>query len=251
MAHFWGDHILTPLATTSEDFKKLDGRNSYWVAEVLAQNSSSRSRQLSLALYQRNDILAKLVGAIGLAAHGDLSKDEFSKGILHEVLTDDRYIHSIGLDGTKSYVDTTPVELALVAAKYSKSKDTIQDILAILEKHVMPYWVHAYACDAIAEIKDNRAIRSLEAAMRSHDFYALPNAFLALIALSDINAIPLAIDRISPEIKDKNSGFVVQELEKVTGQKYGFDKNKWQHWWSEESNSVQIVNGKLTSRSSR
>ena len=74
--------------------------------------------------------------------------------------------------------------------------------------------------------------------MRSDDFYALPNAFLALIALSDVNAIPLAIDRISPEIKDKNSGFVVQELEKATGQKYGFDKNKWKQWWAAQSNNL-------------
>ncbi|MGB7951574.1 MAG: hypothetical protein WCH75_28145 [Candidatus Binatia bacterium] len=75
----------------------------------------------------------------------------------------------------------------------------------------------------------------MEEAMRAPDFYALPNAFRALISLNNKQAIPLAIDRITPEIEHKNAGFLVHELEAVTGKSFGFDKARWREWWATQA----------------
>jgi len=68
--------------------------------------------------------------------------------------------------------------------------------------------------------------------LKSEQFHALPNAFRALIALGDKNAVRFAIDRISPEIKSLNSGAIVTELKKVTGKSFGYNREAWQKWWN-------------------
>jgi len=238
MSHFWGDQMLEPLREVSKDFRSLDNRNAFWVAEVLAKNNSSRCNELALDLYTRDAMTPKLVGAISLAAHGKLSKAEFQPiGALHRVLVSEEYLFRTDSTGRKSYADTAPIELTLIAAKYAQSTDSVPDIVALIEKRPLPYGVHAQAADALGAIGDRRAAVVLEEAMRAQDFYALPNAFRALVALSSERAIPLAIDRISPEIKNKNSGFVVRELEAVTGKNFGYDQVRWREWWASHEKS--------------
>jgi hypothetical protein len=232
MSHFWGDQVFEPLRVVSNDFRSLDNRNAFWVAKVLAKNDSNSCNELSLELYKRDAMMPKLVGAIGLAAHGRLSNDEFQgHGYLHRILVNEEYLFRIDSNGRKSYSDSSPIELTLIAAKHARSTESVPDIIALIEKRPLPYWVHANAAEALGVIGDQRGVIALETAMRAPDFYALPEAFLALVALSDNQAIPLAIDRISPGIKGKNSGFVVSELEKMTGKNFGFDQARWRSWW--------------------
>ena len=102
------------------------------------------------------------------------------------------------------------------------------------------YWYHAYACEALARISSTDAIPALRDCLRSEEFYALPSAFRTLIALGDREAVPLAIARMTPDIKDKNSGFVVRELKRVTGKSYGYDQAKWRKWWESAQSTWQI-----------
>ena len=80
----------------------------------------------------------------------------------------------------------------------------------------------------------------LEQCLRSRDFHALPDAFRALIALGDREAVPLTIARVSPDLKGYNSGFVVGELKKVTGRSYGYDGEAWKNWWDSANSTWQI-----------
>jgi len=232
MAHWWGDRILEPLKEVSGDFAALDNRNTFWVAEVLARNSSGRSGQLAQELFHRTSPLPKLAGAVGLAARGDLPQSEFSVGgTIWKILTDERDASREHRGRRLSDRDSSMVELALIVAKYSRNKESVPAILALVDDVPAPYGVHANACDALAQIGDPRAIPILEKAMTSPDFHALAEGFRALVALSDDRAIPLAIDRVSPEIRKKNSGFVVKELARVTGQDFGFNREQWKQWW--------------------
>lgn len=227
MGRFWGDRLLVPLRQASADFADLNGRNAFWIAELLAHNESPRSIDLSHELYQQTTPLAKLVGAIGLAAHDALPRSEFLEGgTLHELL----------MSGTV-LTDTAPVELALVAAKYARARESVPCLLRILQTRPASYGVHACTCDALAAIGDERAAPALDEALRAEDFHALPNAFVALHALSGDRAIPLAIDRIAPEIRDTNAGFVVRELRKVTGKNYGLNQSRWKRWWAERASN--------------
>lgn len=240
MGIYWGDAVLVPLRQATDDFRLLDNRNSFWVGELLAKNQSSRSNELSLELYKRDSLISKVVGAIGLAAHNNLPKEAFQQnGVLRKILVSEEYLYRLDSDGHKSYVDTSLLELTLIAAKYAKSMDSVNDIIALIEKRPLPYWVHAHSADALGAIGDHRAVMPLEMAMRASDFYALPNAFRALVTLSSDLAVPLAIERISPEIKGKNSKYVVHELEAVTGKNYGYDQARWKEWWTTQAHSTK------------
>ncbi len=240
MGNYWGDKIFNPLREASNNFHRLDNRNAFWVAELLAKNQSARSVELSLELYKRDDLTSKLVGAIGLAAHNQLPKDAFQQhGELQKILVSEEYLYRPDSSGKKWYADTSIIELTLVAAKYARSSDSVPDIIALIEKRPLPYWVHAQAAKALGAIGDSRAILPLENAMRSSDFNALPDAFRALITLSSKQAVPLAIERISPEIQGKNSGFLVKELEVVTGKNFGLDQARWKEWWATQDATVK------------
>jgi hypothetical protein len=235
LGRLWGDRILTPLREASNDFSDLNGRNAFWISELLAQNASLSSNRLSLELYQRPSSLAHLVGSIGLAAHGALPRNEFLEGgSLNELLKNEHLVLSV----ERMSIDTTSIELSLVAAKYARATESVPSIIRILQQRPASYWVHAYACDALGAIGDQRAVPVLEEAMRTEDFHALPNAFAALFNLSGDRAIPLAIDRISPEIRGRNAGYIVQELEKVTGKNYGYDQEQWRQWWAGRSSAI-------------
>lgn len=238
LSHFWGDLLLDPLREVSGDFEKLDARNSFWVSEVLARNDSARSTALALELSRRDAQLPMLVGSIGLAAHGKLSKEDLEEnGRLQMVLADDARLYRSDAEGRRVFVhDTAPVELALIAARHARNRESLPYILDLIRKRPAPYWVHAHAADALAALGDRRAIPVLEEAMRSPDFHALPQAFRALVSLESRQAIPLAIDRITPEMKEEDP-FLVMALEDVTGQRLGFDRDRWRAWWESEGKS--------------
>lgn len=240
MGIYWGDEVLVPLREASNDFRLLNSRNAFWVGELLAKNQSRSSNELSLDLYKRESLIPKLVGAIGLAAHNNLPKEAFQQnGVLRKILVSEESLYRLMPDGQKTYADTSPLELALIAAKYARSIDSVPDIIALIEKRPLPFWVHAHAADALGAIGDQRAVLPLEMAMRASDFYALPNAFRALVTLSSDLAVPLAIERISPEIKGMGSGYLVRELENATGKSYGFDQARWKEWWTTQTNSTK------------
>ena len=234
MSFFWGDLILEPLRDASGDFARLHIHNSFHVAKVLARNGSQRSLALASELYQRDESIASLVGAVGLSAHGRLQESEFQPGgKLHAVLVDEQYRCLYKADGKRDYdrepLTANALELALMAAGYARSRSSVPAILAWFDGCSSDPTVQAYAADALAAIGDRRAVPVLRSYLGSPDSHAVPPTFCALVALRDRQAIPLAIERIPPETRFVRS--VVPELEAVTGQDFGFDKRRWREWW--------------------
>lgn len=222
----YGDAILPLIMKESDDFSKLDNRNSYWIAEVLGKIQTDQSRTILKDLYTRTNKIKRLTGAIGLA----------EQGIFPDRIDEESFL----VRTVRTDPEQTETQLAIIALGKTKDPKALPCLLDILKRRPIDYWHHAYACEAIARIHSQEAIPVLRDCMKSDQYYALPEAFRALIALGDRQAIPLAIARISPEIKNKNSGFVVKELKKVTGKSYGYDRTKWEKWWETVKAQWQI-----------
>lgn len=215
-ANAYGDNFIDALRSESNDFQDLDNRNSFWVAEVLGSRDSPLAISTAKELYARAGKFQYLTGAVALASNHQLE---------HVFDPQSKVVEA--LDDTE---DSTVPELALIAL--GKTKDV--RAVPLIEKklgNTKDYWISARASEALGEIGDTSARRALENALRNEKFYALPEAFKALVKLGDDNAIPLAIARINPGIKNMNSGFVVNKLQKVTGKRYGYDREAWQKWW--------------------
>lgn len=222
----YGDAILPLIKKESDDFSKLDNRNSYWIAEVLGKIQTDQSRTILKGLYTRTNKIARLTGAIGLA----------EQGIFPDRINEESFL----VRTVRADPEQTETQLAIIALGKTKDPKALPCLLDILKRRPIDYWHHAYACEAVARIHSQEAIPVLRDCMKSDQYYALPEAFRALVALGDRQAVPLAIARISPEIKNKNSGFVVNELKKVTGKSYGYDRTKWEKWWGKAKEEWQI-----------
>lgn len=211
----YGDAILPVIVTESGNFERLNSRNGSWIAEVLGNIKTERSESLARDLYARSDALPHLVGAVALAERGKLDSERFAD--LITTVTEDR--------------NESNIEFAMLALGKAHAVMAGPILVKGLSKRAGDYWRDAYACDAIARIGYKEAVPTLQFCMRSQDFYALPNAFRALISLGDREAVPLAISRVSPEIERYNTGYVVKELEKVTGRHFGYNRDAWLGWW--------------------
>jgi hypothetical protein len=215
----YGDSILPLIQNDSANFEKLNNRNSFWIAEVLGKIRTDKSRSILSDLYSRTNRIAKLTGVIGLLEQGAFPEKITAGSFLVQTVEN----HSVRTQ--------TETELAIIALGHSQTTNALPCLMALLKDRPTDYWFHAYACEAVARIGSPEAIPVLEDCLKSEQFYALPNAFRALITLGDKQAVPLAIARISPDIKMQNSGFVVGELRKVTGKSFGYDRDAWQKWW--------------------
>jgi hypothetical protein len=222
----YGDSILPLIKTESGNFALLNGRNAFWIAEVLGSIKTEQSRAILNDLYSRSNRTARLTGATGLAQQGALPDKVDEQNFL---------VHAV-----RSESIDTELELAVIALRRSKDPAALPCLLDALRKEGGGYWKHAYACQAVVRIGSKEAVPVLEDCLRSPVYYALPDAFRALIALGDTNAVPLAIARVSPAEEQYNSGYVVKELQKVTHKRYGFDSAVWEKWWESTKTTWQI-----------
>ncbi len=214
----YGDDILPLIKKESNDFQELNGRNAFWIAEVLGAIRTQKSRSVLNDLYYRTDTVAKLTAAVGLAQHGALPDPIDEQSFLIQTVRNDP--------------GQTETHLAIIALGKTKDPKALPCLLDLLGRRPMDYWHHAYACEALARIGSPDAIPVLRDCLKSDQFDALPAAFRACVSLGDREAVPLAIARVSPELKRYNSGFVVEELTKVTGKSYGYNRKKWEKWWA-------------------
>jgi hypothetical protein len=221
----YGDDILPLIREESKDFALLDNRNSFWIAEVLGAIRTDASRAIMLDLYSRGEPMARLTGAIALAQQGALPDPVEEGGFLIRTV--------------REGADDDLRELAIIALGRSRDPAALPCLLDVLRvPHA--YGEHARACVAVARIGSHTASPVLRDCLRSPDFHALPDAFRALLALGDREAVPLAIARISPALKGYNSGGVVEELETVTGVSHGYDRPAWSDWWESVEATWQI-----------
>ncbi len=210
-----GDAILPLIAGESRNFEKLNWVNAFRVAEVLGAINTAHSTLIAHHLYDRSERLQHLVGSAALAQKGMLD----SRGI------DD-------LVATVNGPDRFEGELAIIALGRAAATRAAPILIEVLREGPGDYWRQAEACDAIARIRYMAAIPILKSCLRSEEFDPLPNAFRALVTLGDSEAVPLAIARVGPELRGYNRGGVVMELEKVTGQHFGYDRQLWSVWWN-------------------
>ena len=222
----YGDEILPLIQKESEDFTILNGRNSFWISDVLGAIQTDRSRAMLTDLYSQTNAIARLTGAIGLARH--------------KALPDPVDENSFLVQNVRTDPGQTETQLSIIALGWTKDEKALPCLLDLLKQRPIDYWHHAYACEALARIRSKEAIPVLRDCLKSEQFYALPSAFRTLRALGDREAVPLAIARVTPEIEDKNSGFVVSELKKVTGKSYGYNQARWQEWWTSVQDKWQI-----------
>jgi len=131
------------------------------------------------------------------------------------------------------------VRLAVLALGYGGDTNAIRLLIPLLTEP-LDYAVHAHVCVALARLGAVEAVPVLEERLRAREFHALPEAFRALVTLGDREAVPLAIARIEPEIRESNSGFVVNELREVTGQQLGWEQEPWRRWWEQAHSTWRI-----------
>jgi len=219
-----GDSILPLIKKKSENFTILNGRNAFWIADVLGAIRTDRSHMILIDLYSRTNVIARLTGAIGLAQQGALPDPIDENSFLVKTVRTDP--------------EQTETQLSIISLGWTKDRKALPCLLDILKRRPIDYWHHAYACEALARIGSPDAIPVLRDCLAAKEFYALPSAFRTLIALGDREAIPLAIARVTPEIKNEN--FLVRELERVTGKSYGYDQARWKKWWSSAKGQWKI-----------
>jgi hypothetical protein len=248
-ANMYGDRVIEPLKQYSKDFTLLNGENAARIATVLGTNKSKKSEEILVALWHRESPYARLVGAIGLARHHkfpeNLKEDSFLVKNIHDWIA--HHINKPSYDASqygKWMTDDTELksksDLSIIALGYSGDHKALPPLLIVLKLRDVEYWTHVYTCEAVARIASADAVSVLEECLRSSDFYALPEAFRALITLNDKQAVPLAIARVTPEIKKYNSGYIVKELSKVTGKDFGYNRDHWQLWWQSNERSWVI-----------
>jgi hypothetical protein len=73
----FGKYGLECLQRESDDFRKLNSRNSIPIAKLLADSTDRTATDISTRLYESKDERTRLVGAVGLAAHHELSDPSF------------------------------------------------------------------------------------------------------------------------------------------------------------------------------
>ncbi|MGA2154602.1 MAG: HEAT repeat domain-containing protein [Bryobacteraceae bacterium] len=192
-----------------------------WLGVSLTREGSTSH---AYDLYNRRDRLQHVAGAAALAQKG---------------LLDER-----GVDDLIAIVNSGPagpeLEPAIIALGKGGFTRAAPVLVQLLGSQPSDYWRDADICDALARLRYTDAIPTLESCLRSKEFGALPNAFRALITLGDRDAVPLAIARIEPQIEGLNDGFVVKELEKVTGQQLGFNRQSWMNWWNSAQSNWTI-----------
>lgn len=196
-AIFFGVKIIKPLQTVSNNYEKLNGRNSFWLAEIFSDEHANISTEFLQKLYESKNYYARLVAIIAL----------FSRDKSLEVINDESFLIQIiqhKLPHSINARDRIPYEeLAIIALGKSQNKEAIPFLTDVLNDTSRSYWQHAYACNAMAEIGDINSISLLRSKLKDSSFKALPEAFAALNKLGDSKvAIEIAIAKL-PEIKDE------------------------------------------------
>ena len=219
----YGDLVIPHIVKESNDFAEINEEKSASIARVLGSIHTDLSRSTLRDLYGRKDKFQRLVGAIGLSMQG-LQTDSMEAYLVQTVKK-----------GQLTKLETRPCNdnetgLAIIALGYSRRESALPVIHEVLASPNCET-VQNRACEAVARIRSGKSIPVLRACLRNPEFTALPVAYRSATALGDKEATGLAIERISLNIKRFNSGFVVNELQRVTGKRFGYDKDRWLLWW--------------------
>jgi HEAT repeat protein len=193
---------------------------------VLAANKSEASNSILRDLYGRQADLVRLVGAIGLAAHG----------LYREPINADNYL--VQMAQKKADLKEDERVLAIIALGKMKNSDAVPFLTSLLES--ADYWrVAGEICRSLASIGSRDAIPALEKYIRiPRESWDVSAAFRALISLGDKESMRTAIYELERE--HSQSKALTREIKRVTGQNFGQDDEKWRNWWSKNSETWAI-----------
>jgi hypothetical protein len=211
----YGDAIIPALRKESGDFSDLNIVAAESIGRILSRMESDLSLNTAAELYSRENQYAKLCGALALACHHRLK--------------DTSYLIMV-VSNEKNGDDL--VQLATQVLGEIGDKSATPCLLVLLKKRDVNYCIHRNACQALGKLQDPSAQGTLRTCMRDPTFDAFPECFRALIAIGDRDAVHLGIERLDPAERGDNSCFLVRDLQRVTGKHFGFNRSRWEKWWS-------------------
>jgi HEAT repeat protein len=115
-----------------------------------------------------------------------------------------------------------------------KNSDSMEGLIAALRDEDVG--VAEQAAEALGKIKDPRAVKPLIILLKDKHSFVRGIVVKALGEMSD----PCAIEPLITVLKDQNSVnryWAREALEKITGENFGDDPEKWQQWWGQNRES--------------
>ncbi|MBN1551098.1 HEAT repeat domain-containing protein [bacterium] len=105
--------------------------------------------------------------------------------------------------------------------------------------------VRISAAQAVAKFKDRRSIGTLQLLAASNDIHLKRAAGKALVEIGHKSGIPVLIGSIDYRSMDNSADTryrsIPDFLMEYTNEDYGFDKESWQKWWSENERNVDLT----------
>ena len=238
-----GDDMLQPLRTETSDFTALEVPNLFLVAKVLACNASPASGRVLQELLGRPDPAPRLIGAVGMAAHGRLPDDQVTEEYLLRIAGgrfDDKEKATALIPGAPSEFNSSTLtgyrHLAIQALGLARNEQALDTLISVLRDREIGM-LHGPAAEALAEIGSQRAVPALQETLKQDWFEATPEALRALIRLNDRSAPGIAVGRLSGD----RYGLLARELQQVTGANPGSTPEAWGGWWEKNKDTWKPV----------
>lgn len=239
----YGDAILIPLRVVTKDFSSIDGEGALRLVEVFTAIQTPAADQAIGQMANGPALMPKLVAAAVLGRRGrpiERMRPELVRIAAGAWTEEEKKDATLG-EGNERGVLINQLwlyqRLAIAALGQPRGVEEIGKLAGLLsDKNSSP--LHAAVCDALGLAGGPESVTALQAAMRDSRFEDTPAAFRALVKLGDRQAVPLAISRIDPESEKYTGGWLVPELEKVTGVHLGADRAKWEAWWQSRSTAA-------------
>lgn len=236
------DRVIPFLSEETKGFTEVDGVAASRLVEVLSRVRSGAAEDVVQQMASKRQLGPRLVAAAVRARRGrpvDSMREELRRVIEGRFTPDELQAVTFG-DGDEKGVLENILFLyqrlalqALGSLRNAPETDAVAKLL--VDPAAKP--VHGAAAEALGRTGGADAIRVLEAAMRSPTFGDTRAGFRALVQAKSPNAIPLAISRLDPDVEAATGGWLVPELEQVTGQQLGDDPNRWRAWWESAQGS--------------
>lgn len=228
----YGDEILPFLKSDLAGIDELYGIVAEPIISVLCANPSPASLAFARELYAQESHVHRAAGAAVLSYHGKLDDITPLVNLIDECVQ--RCVQQIesGAERDDYYWRCDEaVQIALVALGHTRNRAAVP-VLTRVVRHGSCVPGFAYqACEAFSYLGDRSAIPVLREFIADPKFLAVKPAFLALISLGDMTAIEPVIDRMS-SLSEEDRDYLVEQMEHVTGQKFGSNQAAWKEWWT-------------------
>jgi hypothetical protein len=225
--------MLPPLRNETNNFTTLEVPNLFLVSDVLVCNASPASDRLVQELLGRADPTARLIGAVGAAAHGRLPKDQLLRAYLDRIAAgafDEKEKATASVPGAPGEFNVSTLtayrQLAIQALGFAKDESALATLIEVLKDREAGL-LHGDVAEALARIGSQKAVPALQEALKQEWFESRHEALAALVVLGDRSAPGLAM----AWLEDDRYGHLFRELQHITGANPGNTPEAWRGWW--------------------